>query len=231
MPRPGIVRRSVAAYTAPFVMYIVPTMFESGGWLNLNYETVCTLKGLLVASALWAFRGHYPRFSTAGFKLATVAGGLGWVIWIVLDQMQSAIPGMQHLMTEVLNAGRVGYDPFSSDGSAVARMSFVAVRLIELTLIVPIMEEVFWRGFLARYLIADDFENVPQGVFTRFSFLVVTVAFASVHVEILAAIAWCILVNLLYRKTANLWACIVMHAVTNGLLAGYILATGNWHLW
>jgi len=97
--------------------------------------------------------------------------------------------------------------------------------------IVPVMEEVFWRGFLARYLLADDFRNAPQGVFTPLSFLMVTLAFASVHPEILAAIAWGTMINLLYRRTANLWACVVMHAVTNGLLGGYILATGNWHLW
>jgi uncharacterized protein len=224
-------RRSVVAYVAPFVLYIVPTMFESSGWSGLNYETVCTLKGLLAAAALWAFRHHYPRFSTAGFGLAIVAGGLGCVIWIVLERLQTAIPGMQQLMTDVLHASRVGYDPFSSDAPAATRTAFVVVRLIELALIVPVMEEVFWRGFLARYLIANDFVNVPQGDFTRFSFLFVTVAFASVHPEILAAITWGALINLVYRKTANLWACVVMHAVTNGLLGAYILATGTWHLW
>jgi CAAX prenyl protease-like protein len=130
-----------------------------------------------------------------------------------------------------LQVSRVGYDPFSSDGSAVARGTFIAVRLTEMVLIVPVMEELFWRGFLARYLIDDDFENVPQGVFTRYSFVLVTLAFASVHPEILAAITWGAMINLLYQRTANLWACVVMHAITNGLLGAYILATGNWHLW
>ncbi|HTI49696.1 MAG TPA: CPBP family glutamic-type intramembrane protease, partial [Planctomycetaceae bacterium] len=73
--------------------------------------------------------------------------------------------------------------------------------------------------------------SVPPGVFTRFSFVVVTLAFASVHPELLAALAWGALVNAVYYKTANLWACVVMHAVTNGLLGAYILATANWQLW
>src|SRR5258708_4749042 len=185
MTQPETVRR-FAAYIAPFALYIVPTMFESRGWLGLNYETICTLKGLPVAAALWVFRNRYPRFSTAGFRLAIVAGGLGCVIWIALDSLQTAIPGMHELLT-MLQGNRAGYDPFSSAGPEAARVAFVAVRLIEMTLIVPVMEEVFWRGFLARYLIADDFEKVSQGAFTRNSFMLVTLAFASVHPEILAA--------------------------------------------
>ena len=100
-----------------------------------------------------------------------------------------------------------------------------------IALLVPLMEEVFWRGFLARFMISDDFQNVAPGVFTGASFAVVSLAFMSVHTEILAALVWGVLINLLYWKTANLWACIVMHAVTNALLGGYILYTESWQLW
>src|SRR5579872_5886749 len=102
MPGQGIARRSVAAYVAPFVLFIVPTMFESSGWFGINYETICTLKGILVAVALWGFRRYYPPVSTVGFGLAIVAGALGCVLWIVLDRLQTAIPGMHYLMTTVL---------------------------------------------------------------------------------------------------------------------------------
>ena len=47
----------------------------------------------------------------------------------------------------------------------------------------------------------------------------------------LAAIAWGAMINLLYQRTANVWACVVMHAVTNMLLGIYILTTGHWQLW
>jgi hypothetical protein len=219
------------AHIAPFVLFIGLTMVESRGWLGVRYEAVYTTKIAIVAAALWAFRRHYPPFSTAGFPLAVVAGGAGFVVWIALDWLQSVIPGFQPLIDSIMTGGRAGFDPYSGDRSAAARASFVMIRLFGLVLIVPVLEEVFWRGFLARYLIADDFWNVAQGKFTRMSFLIVTVAFASVHPEVLAALAWGALINWLYRKTANLWACVMMHAVTNGLLGAYILATGNWRLW
>jgi hypothetical protein len=230
MPQLQSSRYDIIAYVAPFVLFIALTMVESRGWLGLRYEAVYTTKIAVVAGALGSFRRRYPKISSSGFQLAAGLGAAGLVVWLAFDWLQSAIPGLQPLIEAVMSGSREGYDPFSGEAT-VARVAFIVVRLIGLVLVVPIMEEVFWRGFLARYLIADDFRNVQQGNFTPFSFIVVTVAFASVHPEVLSALAWGAMVNWLYRKTANLWACVVMHAVTNGLLGAYILATGNWRLW
>jgi uncharacterized protein len=223
---------SFAAYVLPFVLYVVPTMFESStDWLGLSYEVVCTLKGVLALAALWVFRRRYPAFSMVGFPLAVGAGVIGCVVWVLLARLQAEIPAMQHLQKALMQGNRVGYDPFAQGGSSLANIAFVTVRLIELIAIVPLAEEIFWRGFLARYLITNDFEKVRPGHFTLFSFVIVTLAFVSVHPEILAALVWGVMINLLYWKTGNLWACIVMHATTNGLLGGYILATQSWDLW
>ncbi|MSR60185.1 MAG: CAAX prenyl protease-related protein [Planctomycetaceae bacterium] len=222
--------KGMIPYIAPFALFMVLTSIESQGWLGLRYETLYTLKTIAVAGALWCFRREYPRFATGGLGLAVIAGGLGCLLWVGLARLQAITPGLQPLIDSLLG-GRAGYDPTAGDAPYAARAAFVCVRLVGLTAIVPIMEELFWRGFLARYLIDDDFRNVPQGKFTRSSFLIVTAAFAAVHPEILAAVAWGALINGLYHKTQNLWACVAMHAVTNGLLGAYILATGNWQFW
>ena len=221
---------SIVAYVAPLACYMIPTMFEASNTFGLSYEAACTLKGLLAAGAFWFFRRHYPGYSTAGFRLAVVAGVLGLFVWIGLDRLQSSVPGLQRIV-QMIQGSRVGYDPFSEGAPSTWQIAFVVVRLLELTIIVPLIEEVFWRGFLSRFLIAEDFEKVEQGTFTAFSFLVGTVLFASAHAEILAAIAWCMLINGLYAKTKNVWACVLMHAVTTGLLGVYILTTKEWHLW
>jgi CAAX prenyl protease-like protein len=222
--------RRIAPYAIPFLLYVIPTTFETREWLGLGYEVVYTLKTTLCAGALWIYRKDYPRFESAGFGLAGLAGIFGVVLWIGLAWLQTQFPALQHWI-ETVQGTRAAYDPFADDGPAWLRIAFLSVRLISLAVIVPIMEEIFWRGFLARYLIADDFRSVPPGVFTRFSFIAVTLAFASVHTELLAAIVWGALVNEVYRRTSNLWACVVMHAVTNGLLGGYILLTASWQLW
>ena len=231
MPAMQSSRYPMIAYVAPFVLFMAFTMVESRGWLALSYETVYTSKIAVVAATLWVFRRQYPPVTSSGFLLGAISGAVGLVVWIALDWIQKAIPDAQLLVESVMQGNRAGYDPFAGDSSAAARTAFIGIRLIGLVIVVPIMEEIFWRGFLARYLIADDFRKVAQGTFTTFSFVIVTVAFASVHPEVLAALAWGAMINWLYHKTANLWACIVMHAVTNALLGAYILATGTWQLW
>lgn len=221
----------MVAYVAPFLLYVIPTMIETKGWLGIPYEAICTLKGVLSAGAMWMLRSHYPKFSTKGFGIAVVAGFVGLIAWVLLDKLQNEVAIIRQLTGWLFDGSRAGFDPFADGGLTAARAAFVAVRLIELTLIVPLMEEFFWRGFLSRYLIADDFQNVPHGRFTPISMLIVTLAFASAHPELLAAIVWGLMINRLYQKTENLWACIVMHAITNGLLGAYILLTQSWNLW
>ena len=145
--------------------------------------------------------------------------------------IQSMIPEIPFVSSWLLAGSRTGFNPYSNGGPSFLQIAFVLVRLIELTIIVPVIEEVFWRGFLSRYLIDDDFQSVNPGTFTRFSFFFVTLAFASAHPEVLSAFAWCMLINLVYWKTHNLWSCVLMHSITNGLLGVYILMTKNWNLW
>ena len=221
----------LVAYILPFLLYVVPTSFESSNGLGLSYELICTLKGVLAAIALFAYRRAYPGFSSTGFGAAILAGIVGFVIWIALEPLPAQIPAIKSISSWLLPGNRAGFDPFANGGPSPGQIAFVGVRLIELAVIVPLIEEIFWRGFLSRYLIDDRFEAVAHGTFTTFSFLVVTLAFTSVHPEFLSALAWCALINFLYCWTKNLWACIVMHAVTNGLLGIYVLTTRNWHLW
>lgn len=221
----------IVAFAAPFLLYVLPTIVESAGLSWISYEFVCTLKGVLAAVALWTFRRRYPDISTRGLRLAVIAGILGCVAWVALERLQAAVPVIEQWMSILVGGKRNGFDPFSDGGPSPRQLAFVIVRLSELVIVVPFAEELFWRGFLARYLIAEDFEKVPFGTFTRFSFTVVTLAFASAHPELLAAVVWGTFINLLYRRTANLWACVVMHAVTNGLLGIYILTSGSWQLW
>jgi len=217
-------------WVAPFVVFLVLTMLESQKWFGVGYEILYTLKVLAVSAALIVFRKEYPSLSTKGFGIGAIAGAAGIAVWIGLDAVQGMIPGLPALVNQIFGS-RVGFDPWAGEGLTPLRTAFVAIRLLGLTVVVPIMEEIFWRGFLARYLISEDFRSVPQGKFTSSSFAIVTLAFACVHPEFLAAIAWGAMINFVYQRTANLWACVVMHAVTNALLGAYILMTGNWQLW
>lgn len=218
------------AYVGPFAAYMVLTSIEGKGWLGIPYEGWYCLKVLVVLALLWHFHRAWPRWNSRGLGWGLALGVLGVVVWLALDRLQLAIPGLAGLVESVMGS-REGFNPFAQHGVNLHSVSFVLIRLLGLALVVPVMEEIFWRGFLARYLINDNFTQVPQGQFTPQSFAIVTAAFVAVHPELLAATAWGALVNWLYHKTGNVWACVVMHAVTNLLLGIWILSTGAWRLW
>ena len=109
---------------------------------------------------------------------------------------------------------------------------FLFFRITGSALVVPVVEELFWRGWLMRWLIAHNFKNVPLGAYSPAAFWVTALLFATEHgaywdVGLLAGIAY----NALLIRTRNLADCILAHAVTNGCLAWHVLAAGQWQYW
>ena len=99
-------------------------------------------------------------------------------------------------------------------------------------LIVPIVEELFWRAWLMRWLVNPDFKKVALGTFTPLAFWVTAALFASEHgsywdVGLLTGIIY----NLWMIRTKSVADCILMHAVTNGALSAYVIITAQWQYW
>jgi CAAX prenyl protease-like protein len=125
-----------------------------------------------------------------------------------------------------------GFDPwFFGDGAPF--LLNTTVRALRLVVVVPLLEEIFWRGFLLRHLIHDPFDEVPFGTYSRWSFLWVTLAFGIAHwgPDFWPAIATGALYNLVAIRTRSLGACVIAHATTNLLLGIYIFQTGKWGFW
>jgi CAAX prenyl protease-like protein len=98
--------------------------------------------------------------------------------------------------------------------------------------IVPIVEELFWRAWLMRWAISPDFEKVPLGSYSAFAFWITAILFASEHgpywdVGLITGIIY----NAWMIRTKSVADCILMHAVTNGILSGYVIATAQWQYW
>ena len=98
----------------------------------------------------------------------------------------------------------------------------MVLRTVSSALLVPILEELFWRGWLMRWLIDHDFLKVPLG---KLSHLPHSgwwrVLFASEHGPYWeVGLAAGIIYNWWIVRTRNLADCILAHAVTNALLAG-----------
>lgn len=214
------------AYLLPFALFLALGVFESIESLRSYYPWIYTVKIALVALAWWSLRGNYPRPRARGVGMGIAFGVVGLVLWVGL-----AAESLDRFLPSWLAGTRVAYDPFAEIPSQAGAASFLLVRFFGLALVVPLVEEVVWRGLALRWLVDESFERVPIGTFTPWSFAVVTVLFALVHPEILAALVWGALANGVVYLTKNLWAAIAMHITTNLLLGIYVLKTGKWFLW
>jgi CAAX prenyl protease-like protein len=202
-------RRPWLPYVAPMVAYMAIMLVQSKD----NVLFVYPLKMLIVAGLLWVFQNRYeelkPSFSLFDIVVGLVAIGF----WILLDPYY---PKM----------GAKG-DIFNATGHWV----FIAFRVAGASLVVPLMEELFWRGFLIRWLVDEDFKKVPVGVVTMTSFVITTALFGIEHREWLAGLICGALYNWLYYRRKSLFACVVAHATSNAALAAWVLARGDWKFW
>lgn len=186
-------------------------------WLYI--AKVCVVTGVLVAfRAVW----QDIRFEARVLLPAVLVGLAVFVEWILLDRVTPPLPFLSH---------RTAFDPFTAIANSGLRGLFLAFRFFGLVLLVPVMEELFWRSFLLRYLTKEDFTSLPIGTFSASAFGIVAVAFGAAHPEWLAAIVCAIAYGLLLRQTRSLFACIIAHAVTNLALGVYVLAAHQWHFW
>jgi CAAX prenyl protease-like protein len=108
----------------------------------------------------------------------------------------------------------------------------LGLRMIRAAVIVPIVEELFWRAWLMRWIINPDFEKVPLGKYTAASFWIVAAMFASEHGTYWdVGLAAGIIYNLWMVRTRSLGDLILAHAVTNFGLSVYVIAFGKWEYW
>ena len=172
---------------------------------------------------LWWWReyGELARQNLPALRetlLSVAVGLIVFVLWIQLDA-----PWMQ--MAEATAA----FIP--ADGQGQLLWPLIAVRWLGATVLVPVMEELFWRSFLMRWLQAPVFEGVePQRVGAK-AILLSTFVFMLAHPLWLAAIVAGLAYALLYRATGKLWTAVIAHAVTNGALGIWVVHSGQWQFW
>jgi hypothetical protein len=149
--------------------------------------------------------------------LVLVVGILVYVAWVRMD------------WSWAMQGQPTGDNPFQA-GMGVG-IVLAAIRIFGAVVVVPVMEELFWRSFLIRYVVTPTFTTVRLGTFTPLSFGVTVVLFGLEHHLWLAGMLAGVAYNLILYKTRRLWPCILAHAITNLLLGIHVLLTGEWHWW
>ena len=129
---------------------------------------------------------------------------------------------------------RPGYNPFDPENLAdqpAWAWTFLAIRFFGLAVVVAVIEEFFLRGFVLRFVVAQNWWKVPFGTVTPLVVVLGTAIPMAMHPgELLASLVWFSMITWLMVRTRNIWDCVAAHGVTNLLLGIYVVVYDQWQL-
>ncbi len=227
MDMDSLLSRVALARVIPFVLFMV--LLAVRGHLpadgsGMDPRWVYGLSVLVVGGSLAFFWRGYDEFNRLSRLslwqglLAIVVGVVVFKLWVVLIE-----PWM------LLGQPTASFRPVDADGQL--QWGLIAVRWVGAALLVPVMEELFWRSFLMRWIDNPNFEKVDPAEVSPKAIVLSTLVFMLAHTQWLGAIVAGLAYALLYRYTRSLWAAIAAHAVTNGVLGVWVVLMGNWQFW
>lgn len=240
-----LVHKPTLAFVMPLVMFLVivqwyPSFADKQQTATgvVSYATkqyMAMLVGQIVIATgllIWFRRIYLRHFPFKISPLAVVVGAVGIVVWVGLCHLEIESRLMEMIGLGTSAAARPSFNPFLHLPNVGWQIAFMVPRFIVLAIIVPIIEELFLRGWVVRYVHDPDWEMVRLQGLTWGAILAPTIYGVATHPgEAIAAIAWFSLVTWLMLKTGNVWDCVVAHAVTNLLLGLYVIWFAQWQLW
>lgn len=226
IPAPRTTRNTAAtlAHVAPFAVFVGIMGIEHA--LGIPAETGYPVRVAAAVLALLFFSRSYIPWKPSVPAASVVIGAAVFVVWIAPD----VLFGYRHfwLFENPLTGSSGGVISPALQHDSV----FLTLRAASSTLLVPIIEELFWRSWLMRWLIDSDFQRVKLGTYVRSAFWLTAILFASEHGSYWeVGLAAGVIYNWWLIRTRNLADCMLAHAVTNGLLAVYVLVGGHWQYW
>lgn len=225
-------RSALWAFVLPFVAFMGGLMLvslvkslapedDAPFWMEDPKYWVFPLQTVVCGVLLAWFWRKYEWGGRWHVTLGLLAGLVVLAVWVAPQWLLGADPRLE------------GFNPDTFADNPALWWSSLALRFLRLVVIVPLLEEIFWRGFLLRYVINEDFTKVPFGTFSWLSFGVVTVMFGLAHwgPDFVPALIAGAIYNLVAVRTKSLACCVLAHALTNLGLGIYIMQTRQWGFW
>jgi CAAX prenyl protease-like protein len=212
----------------PFFLYIAFLVMEgmvgksAATAIVFDVRLIYPCKVFCIALLLIFFWQRYGELAKCSLRLHeliwSVAVGVSvFLLWINLDYGW-------------MNFGHAAdYDPRNLSGGI--DWSLALPRLLGAAMVVPVMEELFWRSFVLRWIADPQFNKVSPAQVGLRAVLISSVLFGLGHVLWLAGIVAGLAYAVLYMKSGNLWTSVLAHATTNALLGLWVLRTGQWSFW
>ena len=212
-------------YILPFAVFLLSLIAFDNNPIYARFAEPIRVAGLGSLCLLC-----WPRPFTSPLRQpvsATLVGAIVFMLWIAPDLLSP-----QFRQSVLFTNPLIMQSHARMNSSDVSNNWFFFFRTARAAVIVPVVEELFWRGWLMRWLVRADFETVPFGAYRPAAFWITAILFASEHgsywdVGLVAGVIY----NWFAIRSKSLVDCILMHGVTNALLSAYVIASGQWQYW
>jgi CAAX prenyl protease-like protein len=218
--------RAAIPWVAPFALFMV--LLAALKPIGIPQPWNAALWIVVLVAALFACSRDVIELRPNQLLLSTAVGVGVFLFWIAPEALWPGYRSHWLFSNAVVGVPAGGLDP-AAQGDVLT----LWLRAARAVLLVPIIEELFWRGWLPRATDAfDDFRRRPLGSYTRLSFWATAILFASEHgsyweVGLLCGVVY----NVWMTKTRSIADLVWAHAVTNGCLSAYVVFGKHWQYW
>lgn len=224
-------RRAFIDHILPFAAWLLlMELLPRTAWAYAVRSLVCL--GLFLWCRPWRY---YAPIRLNSGVLAVSFGVLVCLIWIAPElPLWQSLPQWQQFYGQWAILPPWSVAPPVMDSMYDPRISgwpLALIRLLGSALVIAVIEEFFWRGFLYRWLMARDFLHADPGRYVPWAFWLTVVFFGLEHDRWLVGMAAGAVYGWLYLRTRTLWVPVAAHVTTNFLLGLYVLSVGAWQFW
>jgi exosortase E/protease (VPEID-CTERM system) len=200
-----------APFLVPFLGMLVVALI-TGLWSRAGFDPLYGVRVIVIGAVLWRYREHYRTIRWNRSPIPLLVGFAIFILWIALDHGTANASGLEIL-------------------AQPGRWPWILSRLAGSILIAPIVEELAFRGYLARRLSGADFRAVSFNDLSWRAILISSACFGAMHEQWAAGFAAGIAYAWVARRSGRLSHAILAHSATNALLSLYVLNTHAWSLW
>jgi len=209
------VANPTAAYLMPFLAALAAGIL--GRAVSGSFQTWYPLQVVAGAIGLWHYRHSFATLDWRFTWRSVVAGVVVFALWIAISRLTSA-------PSTIPEALRVMPSPL--------RATWLIFRVAGSVLVVPLAEELAYRGYLLRRLVAADFASVHFQGIGRWPLLLSAAAFGVVHGSMwLPGVFAGLTYGLLVVRSGRIGEPMAAHATSNALIAACVLLGDHWQLW
>ena len=237
LPKPHLLAQPEIPRVLPFAVYLaIPAL--GGTWLPHHEYWLYAVKVAVAARLVWWMRRRLPEMR-GSFSWAAV--GVGISIAVLWEVISYYVPGLGRLYEHALHlfTGKPlppthppePWAPLTvfSEAPAIA-YALITIRVLGRSLLVPLIEETFYRSFVYRYLINPNFESISLTTRHGAAWILTSVLFGFSHPD--QWLAGCVCgaaYQWLVVRSGRLGDAMLAHGITNGLLSVWVIVQGTWN--